>query len=574
MTFRAKPAGRRRPSWTEGRRNMYLNLGFGLVVLAALLILAGAAAAKWYADHLQPVGSVNGVSITVDDLRARAEVELFRLDTAYSRIEDEFVAGRIDQATRDAQHQFLDQRRGQLEVNVLEQIIDSRIQATLAGQEGISVTNDEIEAEITKEGTTLEQRHVWVIEVEPEIDDDADEPTAAQTAAARAAAEAALADLEAGKTWEEVAKARSTGLDAETAGDVGFQYREGSLDESLAKAVFGLADDAHTGVVEGDDGVFRIGRVTEIVAPREDAFYRQAIADRGISYAVYQDAVRAEVTRRKLEDKIKEQALAAGPQRRVAEIFIPVPSEEDPIQDDSIKVRHILYSPKDDPQAARTLPAEDPAWKAAEDESRATYDKVKADPDVFDSIAREDTDDTASAATGGKQPYYSSVSNLDPAFATAILDPAVQPGQLLEPVRGEAGWHVIQVMYRPPDVDRAAAIKAAAESGTDFAELARSDSYGPEAADGGEIGWIARFQTSKDIEDAVFGTTIGGITIPVEIEGDGIHIYKVFEEEVRDLDDEQRATIEDGAFPNWYLAKKDTFDIQRATEEEAAAAAA
>jgi len=217
MTFRAKPAGRRRPSWeTDSRRNMYLNLGFGLVVLAAVLILAGAAAASWYGDHLEPVGSVNGTPITKDDFRARAEVEIFRLDTALSRIEDEFGAGRIDQATRDAQRQFIQQRRDQLEALVLERIIDSRVQAILAAQEGVTATDEEIEAEVTKEATTLEQRRVWAIEVEPKVDEGADEPTAAQKTEARTAAEKALADLAAGVGEPEDLWAVAHGFEAET----------------------------------------------------------------------------------------------------------------------------------------------------------------------------------------------------------------------------------------------------------------------------------------------------------------------------------------------------------------------
>ena len=47
MTFRAKPVVKRdhRPAWeTQDRRNFYLNLGFGLIVVLAVLILAIAAA--------------------------------------------------------------------------------------------------------------------------------------------------------------------------------------------------------------------------------------------------------------------------------------------------------------------------------------------------------------------------------------------------------------------------------------------------------------------------------------------------------------------------------------------------
>jgi hypothetical protein len=325
--------------------------------------------------------------------------------------------------------------------------------------------------------------------------------------------------------------------------------------------------------VEGEDGVFRIGRVTEIVAPVEDPDYLASLETDGIPLAGFREALRIDVLHDKLEKQIKDQALKDGPQRRVAEIFIPAPGEQPdggPLPDDAIRVRHILFSPKDDPNEASTLPATDPAWKAAEDEARAAYAKIKADPDLFDSIAREDTDDAASADAGGKQSYYSSASELAPAFATAILDPNVKPGQLLEPVKTEFGWHVIQIMYRAPDIDRARAIKTALDGGADFAEYARSDSYGPEAADGGELGWIARFQLDQTLEDAIFAGTVGKVTDPVEA-SDGIHIYKILEEQVRPLDEDQRPIVESQAFNNWYTARKNTFDIHRAGEEAAAA---
>ena len=66
MTFRAKPVAKRAPkhSWeSRDRRNFYLNLGFGLVVVTAILILLIAVFANYYNDNLASVGSVDGQSI-------------------------------------------------------------------------------------------------------------------------------------------------------------------------------------------------------------------------------------------------------------------------------------------------------------------------------------------------------------------------------------------------------------------------------------------------------------------------------------------------------------------------------
>ena len=55
MTFRAKPVVKRshKPSWeSQDRRNLYLNIGFGIVVVSAVAILLIAAGLSYYNDHL------------------------------------------------------------------------------------------------------------------------------------------------------------------------------------------------------------------------------------------------------------------------------------------------------------------------------------------------------------------------------------------------------------------------------------------------------------------------------------------------------------------------------------------
>ena len=80
-----------------------------------------------------------------------------------------------------------------------------------------------------------------------------------------------------------------------------------------------------------------------------------------------------------------------GPQREVQEIFIA--QAEEGLGADAIKTRHILYSPDDDPSSAATLDADDPAWAAAEEEAQAAYDGSRRTPDLFDSIARAESDE-------------------------------------------------------------------------------------------------------------------------------------------------------------------------------------
>ena len=88
MTFRAKPVVKRahRPAWeAQDRRNFYLNLGFGLIVVLAVVILGVAAGLAYYNDHLASVGSVDGQSISKDDLKDRLKIDAWRLAEADRR---------------------------------------------------------------------------------------------------------------------------------------------------------------------------------------------------------------------------------------------------------------------------------------------------------------------------------------------------------------------------------------------------------------------------------------------------------------------------------------------------------
>ncbi|MGZ5376364.1 MAG: peptidylprolyl isomerase, partial [Solirubrobacterales bacterium] len=437
----------------------------------------------------------------------------------------------------------------------------------LAAQEGVQVTDAEIDAQLTKEATLPEQRHVWVIEVEPETDVDAEEPTTAQKAAAKTKIDKALADLVAGKTWEDVAKATSTDSTAPIGGDLGWMSDEANLDAKFVEAVFALEANARTGVIEGEDGIFRIGRVTEIVPESIDEVYRDDIANKGIDIGKYREAVRTDLILDALEKKVNDTALGSTVQRKVAQIYIQAP-EEPELPTGSLKTRHILYSPNDDPDKAKDVKADDPAWAKAETDAKAAWEKLKANKTQFDALARAESDEPGADTTGGKLPYFDpsmieGETGLDPAFGAAIFKEGLKAGDLLEPVKSAFGWHVIQVMYLPPDIDTAKKLKADLDGGADFAKIARDFSEAAEAKDGGDLGWVARYQLDKVLEDVVFATPVGKVSEPLVVEGDGIYLVKVVQEATRTPDEDQKATLEARAFSNWYEAKKLEFDIKR-----------
>ena len=562
MTFRARPGSNRPRSWDDrDRRNLYYNVGFGLIVIIALLLLAVAVGSAWYGDHLAAAATVNGQTITKDDYQKQLAVNAFRVQYQSRRIRTLLTAGRIRTADAQTRQSILDQRTQQAGPIALEQLIDGAVMEKLAADQGVTVTDTDVDAKLTEEATTPELRHAWMIAVQPTLAPGEAVASDAEKIAAQAAAGKALADLRAGASWDDVAKSVSTDPTKDQAGDIGFIDSNAALDPAFVAALEAVAKDTPTEVIEGSDGTFRIGRVTEIVAPVVDATLQEQVQNEGIDIGDFRAALRREVLRQKLSDAILAQYLAPGPQREVQEIYMQEgQSETGP---SAIRVRHILYSPNGDPNAAQTLAPDDPAWAAAQALADATYEKLKANPDLFDSIARAESDESAAVTTGGKLPYFSTDDAIDSSFAAAIFAPGLQPGQLLAPVRSVFGWHVIQVMHGPTDMEWATKLKADAEAGADFGALARDNSDKVEAEKGGDIGWVGKGQLQQQLEDAIFATKVGGISDPVQIAGDGTYLFKVNKEETRAPDAEQKANLETSAFSMWYSKQKAGFDITR-----------
>jgi hypothetical protein len=53
------------------------------------------------------------------------------------------------------------------------------------------------------------------------------------------------------------------------------------------------------------------------------------------------------------------------------------------------------------------------------------------------------------------------------------------------------------------------------------------------------------------------------VTDPVVVDGDGVHLYLVEEEQTRAPEGEQKDELEQSAFSNWYEARKAAFTITR-----------
>lgn len=567
MTLRARPVARRRgrAGWDSGdRRNNLINLGFFLAIGLSAVILVGYGAWSWYDDHFGAAATVDGQVITKDDLRNRLAVEGFRLDYVERRIQTLMAMGRISQADGQQQIQSIGQLRGQLANLSLERLVDTALQARLATEHGVSVSEEDISAQLVESATTAEQRHTWMIEIEPVPNPDTGEVGPDERREALGRAQRALARLKNGESWEDVARTASDSALAAQSGDLGWLAEESGYDEAFMAAVFAAELNVPTDIIEGDDDVFRIGRYTELAPETIDSTFEAAIVDAGITVADYRVVAGGDVLREKLSEKIVADLSKPGPQRHVLQIYLPEPNTPATGGEEGVKVRHIVFAPNDDSSKAHDLPDDDPAWTEAKAEADAVFAELKANPEKFDEMARELSDEGSARVTGGKQPWYYASSSVDEAFKAAILADGLTPGQLLEPVKTSFGWHVIQFL-RPSGEGEAAwleSIKGQLTDDASFRQAAKDTSEGESAEEGGDIGWIAMGELEDLLDAAVFETAVGALSGVTEVSGDGTYLFRILAEETRTPTEGQLDIFEQNGFDYWYTRQKEAADIE------------
>lgn len=92
--------------------------------------------------------------------------------------------------------------------------------------------------------------------------------------------------------------------------------------------------------------------------------------------------------------------------------------------------------------------------------------------------------------------------------------------------------------------------------GEDFAELARQLSLDTAtAANGGDVGWLARGQGDQELEDALFALQPGQISNVFSRSGSLFFVFQVVERQVRPLDSDQRQQILDQNYRQWLQEK-------------------
>ena len=275
-SFRARPSGKRARTWDDrDRRSMLLNIGFGVTIVAALLLLLVAFGASWYGDHLAPAGDRSTARRSRrTSATASSRSTPSATDYQQRRIRTLLTAGRIRADDAQARQPVLDQRSQQARRD-LARAADRRHGSwtQLAAAAGRDRHRRRHRRPAHRGGDDPG--------APPRVDDrgrararrgrDRARPTR-RSAAAKAKADQALADLKAGKDWETVAKAVSTDATKEQGGDLGFIDENAALDADVRRRAVGRRrGHAHRGHRGRRRRSSAIGRVTEIVAPVVDA---------------------------------------------------------------------------------------------------------------------------------------------------------------------------------------------------------------------------------------------------------------------------------------------------------------
>jgi parvulin-like peptidyl-prolyl isomerase len=390
-----------------------------------------------------------------------------------------------------------------------------------------------------------------------------DKPSDEQKRLALTKAQQALGRLARGESWEDVARTVDTTGLAQQAGDLGWLQKESGYDQKFMDAVFAADLNKPTAVVEGDDGVYRIGRATEQAAEDVDSTFETQVQNAGIQMADYRLAAKTDVIRQKLSDKVVADLQQPGKQRHVLEIYLPENQGSSTGPEPGVKVRWIVFAPNDKTEGAADVPATDPSWAQAKADANAAYATLKADPTKFDAMARATSDEASARTTGGKQPWIYPATQIDTAIKNAVLADGLTNGQLLAPVKGDIGWYVIQFMRPEGDGDDAflSDLKGRLTTDATFEQAAKDYSEGKEAGAGGDLGWIMPGQLSGDVDKAVFDTTVGSTSDVVTVSSDGTYLLRILAEETKNPTADQLKVIKDSGFSYWYTKQKEAATI-------------
>jgi parvulin-like peptidyl-prolyl isomerase len=550
---------------TEERQQAVITGLFIAAIGLVVLILIGSFALAWYNDNLRPMARVGSVEVQPQQVRDYVGMERFRIARDESRVTQAQIDGIIDEQEAAARLEELSQRAQALQTTSVDSLVDLIYQSQLASAEGIGVDEAQVDAAFADELANLERRHVLSITVEPQAENEEEGPSTAERQEAMNRATAALAELQSGAEWADVAREYGTDSVSQNGGDLGFVTDLAVGDRLFAEKVFELEAGGTTAVVLGEDGSYRIGRVVE-VEPASEQPGLHTTMNNNLTDEAARSLLRLEAASQTLEDKRIAEALAVTPEQiHLAVIYIEGLETGDPDEaEGEIDYSEIVYAPNDDLEGAPDLAEDDPAWAAAKAEADAALAELQAITDdtqletAFAEKAAES--DSPTNAEGGRAGFVT--RSIPPvAIGDALWNEPHEEFDLIGPVRGDAGWYVLMFHEKREAVaTRLQEVRdALAAPDADFAAIAAEHSDGPQADDGGDAGWFTQQaledSASPEFAAGVFALQAGEVSDALEL-GEGHYFAKALERMTRPYDPDQIPGIESTAFADWYAEKR------------------
>jgi parvulin-like peptidyl-prolyl isomerase len=556
MTYRNRPAPRRRhrARWQDELRTQRLLVGGFAAAIAVALGLFGISAWNAYYDtHLRQVMYVEGTAVVREELDLRQAIQGAELQATGTDLSDQMGGAR--DAVLQQQLSVISDQFSNLTATATGSITDGLFQATRADGFGISVSDEEIDAEVATRQTLPARIQVSIIAIDalPEDAASGDEPTEADFARAEEEANAIRSRLDDGEEFGAIATAESDDpASAQFEGLVGWV----SADDPQYGYLFPLADGVGAGELSGPT-VTDVGYVILRVEDRTEEGPFTGLLDllsaARVTDADYRAYIGDELLRQAFRTHFTDEvAVSPAEQREVAQILVlndqgvPVPKQ---------RLRHLLAQPVPGGEVADQEAATEEQWAAALARAEAWQDEVQ-DPDAdWFEIAKE-SDDPGSRSNGGDLGWYDpTTGQFVPEFEAAVARLTV--GEISEPVRTDFGYHVIQVTDQ-----RTTALDFATNL---IEELqADPDSFGAEAlansedsatrTEEGYLGWVARYEGTAAREEAIFGMTeIGEISEQPVIDGNQIWIFKLLNsDDARVIPESRLTTIQSTGYSRWY----------------------